>query len=395
MEFVPARILNVTPEEEVLYLVEANLYRTKTPGQRLREADVLERYVGAEALARKRSGLGPDGSGGRGRRKTTGPKGPEVSLTRTRDILAKRVGLGSGKQLERLRLIAEKGPDLLDEIDAGKKTIGGALAELRRAEQLREQAELAAKISPRADCILADCRDVLPTLADGRFAAIIADPPYSISPDGIVHPRAGALDLSSNHGSWDELGESEAQTLISFCTSEFYRLLRPGGALFLFTGDRLLGDWFLALRQNGFVFPRPCVLAWVKQNPPPSVRKGGWRSSLETILYVRKPGQGAFHYLGDSEMLSALPFPLVGSDRLHSAQKPVALLERLIRVSTNPGDEILDCFAGSGSTGEAAIRTGRHALLIEKNETFYAVATDRLNRVSREIQGKSATGGPT
>ncbi len=392
LKSIPARIVDVPPEMELEYLLESNRHRTKTFTQKLKEADAWEPYLRSQALARSKSGRGADGSGGRGKRKTPGTVGPGVSSRPTRDEVARRVGL-SGKQLERLRAIAQKRPELLKLIDAGKKSIGGAHAEMRRAERRAEHAALAANVSPRGDCLLGDSCELLPKFADGRFAAIVSDAPYILSFEGVVHERAGALPLSSDHGAWDQLSGAEADRLIFTCAREFWRILRTGGTLFLFPGDRLLPDWMLALRENGFTYPRPCLLAWVKSNPPPSVRRGGWRSAVEHIIYARKPGPEVFNYLRDSQMLSALSFPLVGAGRVHPTQKPVELIRTLIEVGTNPGDEVLDAFAGSGTTGEAALRCGRHVLLIEKDPTFYALATDRLNRVSYEIQGKAETEG--
>ncbi len=393
-ETVPAYVVDVPEEEEIPYLLEANCQRVKSASQMMREALALEPFFRSEALARSRSGRGADGSGGRGKRKTHGTNDPGVSSKPTRDALAARVGLGSGRQLDKLRLIAEKRPDLLALIDAGKKKIGGAYAQLCRDERLQQQAELIGKVSLRSDCILGDCRKLLPKVADGSCAVVVSDPPYNLSNEGIVHERAGALPLSSNLGAWDQLSPAEAHELIYTCSRQFWRILRPGGALFLFPGDRLLPDWMLALRESGFSFPRPCLLAWVKSNPPPSVRPGGWRSALEAIIYARKGGgKEAFNYLGDSAMLSALSFPLVGAGRLHPTQKPVELIRKLIEVATNPGDYVLDAFAGSGSTGEAALRSGRQVLLFERDPMFHAVATDRLNRVSCEIQGNAETEG--
>ncbi len=392
---VPIRVVSVRKDGEVGYLIEANRYRAKKPSQQLREALALEPQIREQALARQRSGRGADGSGGRGRKKTLGKSDPEVSGVRTRDLLARKVGLASGTQLKQLTEIAERSPDLLAQIDASKKKIGRAYAELRREDRLREHAALAANICPRSDVILGDCREVLPTLADGRFAAIITDPPYCLSEGGVIHERAGALPLNSDFGEWDHLSEEESQTLIDSCAPEFFRVLRPGGALYLMPGDALYPHWATALRRAGFTFPKPHLLGWLKRNPPPSVRKLGWRCALEPILYVRKPGKDVFNYLGDAEMRSVLSFPLVGANRLHPTQKPVELIERLIFVSTSPGDEVLDPFGGSGTTGEAALRCRRHALLIERNETFHAVATKRLERASQEIQGKPEKEGPS
>ena len=62
----------------------------------------------------------------------------------------------------------------------------------------------------------------------------------------------------------------------------------------------------------------------------------------------------------------------------HPTQKPLALLERVIRASTNPGDLVLDPFMGSGTTVTAAAKLGRRAVGVEFDEAYIALATKRL-----------------
>lgn len=67
-----------------------------------------------------------------------------------------------------------------------------------------------------------------------------------------------------------------------------------------------------------------------------------------------------------------------GAKCLHPVQKPVKLLEYLIKTYTDPGDVVLDFCMGSGSTGIAALNTGRSFIGIEINEGYYQVALDRI-----------------
>lgn len=62
----------------------------------------------------------------------------------------------------------------------------------------------------------------------------------------------------------------------------------------------------------------------------------------------------------------------------YPTQKPLALLERILKIHSNPGDLVLDFFAGSGTTGEAALRLGRRALLIDQNPQAVEVMKRRL-----------------
>lgn len=81
---------------------------------------------------------------------------------------------------------------------------------------------------------------------------------------------------------------------------------------------------------------------------------------------------------------NVLEFGLDERTKLHPTQKPVALFEYLIKTYTNPGDTVLDCCAGSGTTGVAARNTGRNAILIERDPAYYAVAEQRLWPVAEE-----------
>jgi DNA modification methylase len=64
--------------------------------------------------------------------------------------------------------------------------------------------------------------------------------------------------------------------------------------------------------------------------------------------------------------------------KLHPTQKPVALFEFLIRTYSNEGDTVLDCTAGSGTTGEAAFNCNRHSVLIEREAEYVKVIRDRI-----------------
>jgi len=372
---IPVRIVEVAPEDEAELIIAANRSREKTASQRLREAQALEPIYARRARERQLAG---------GTSAT-----PNAEVGRTSDLLAAAVGFGSGRQLERLQEIARARPDLLDAIDTGRKSIGGAFAELRGEQKRQAHAELAQGVVPRADVLLGDARELLPTLAAGRFAAIVTDPPYGVSQDGVTRERAGTVPLSSDFGEWDHLSEAGAEALITFCAPEFFRVLRPGGALYLFPGDRLLPFWVLALKRAGFALPRPYLLAWTKPNPAPSVRKRGWRSALEPIVYALKPGPDTFNFLSDEEMTNVLTFASPsGAERVHPTQKPIGLLKRLMEVATVPGDEVLDPFAGSGSTGEAARLVHRHALLIERDPTFHGLATRRIHQIESDIKAQ-------
>jgi DNA modification methylase len=63
---------------------------------------------------------------------------------------------------------------------------------------------------------------------------------------------------------------------------------------------------------------------------------------------------------------------------VHPTQKPVALMEYLIRTYTNEGDTVLDNTMGSGTTGVACVNTGRDFIGIERDPKHFATAWDRI-----------------
>lgn len=71
------------------------------------------------------------------------------------------------------------------------------------------------------------------------------------------------------------------------------------------------------------------------------------------------------------------------SGRLHSCEKPINILEKIIKTSSNENDTVLDCFMGSGSTGVACINTNRKFIGIEKDENYFNIAKQRIE----ETQG--------
>ena len=68
----------------------------------------------------------------------------------------------------------------------------------------------------------------------------------------------------------------------------------------------------------------------------------------------------------------------------YPTQKPLGILERIVRVHSNPGETVLDFFAGSGTTGEAAARNGRDFLMIDESEQACALMRTRLGTWMKE-----------
>jgi site-specific DNA-methyltransferase (adenine-specific) len=85
---------------------------------------------------------------------------------------------------------------------------------------------------------------------------------------------------------------------------------------------------------------------------------------------------------GERNPLSILSFARDGK-RVHPTQKPIALLEWLIKTYTNSGETVLDNCMGSGSTGVACANTNRNFIGIEIDENYFAIAKERINHAPR------------
>ena len=85
--------------------------------------------------------------------------------------------------------------------------------------------------------------------------------------------------------------------------------------------------------------------------------------------------------------------PTNGKERTgYPTQKPLAILNRIVAVHSRPGDRLLDFFAGSGTTGEAAVRAGRSCTLVDSNPDALRVMAERLAFARPAIHGWTSTG---
>ena len=83
--------------------------------------------------------------------------------------------------------------------------------------------------------------------------------------------------------------------------------------------------------------------------------------------------------MGTRHPKQVLEFGVVERGTVHPTQKPVALMEYLIKTYTNEGDTVLDFTMGSGSTGVAAVNTGRNFIGIELDADYFGIAEQRIN----------------
>lgn len=238
-----------------------------------------------------------------------------------------------------------------------------------------------------ATLYLADALDLLAALPEAAVDCVWTDPPYLLSNDGVTCV-AGRM-VSVNKGAWDRSRGMEADHEFNLAwTRECYRILKPTGSLWVSGTLHLYPSVGMALRQNGFHLLNDII--WQKTNPPPHLARKTFTHSTETLWWASKAERGyTFNYQamkeenGGKQMKSVWQFSAASQREKrfgkHPTQKPVALIARCLRASTNPGDLVLDPFAGSASTGVAALGLGRRFVGIEIEEQFVEIGQQRLD----------------
>jgi site-specific DNA-methyltransferase (adenine-specific) len=183
--------------------------------------------------------------------------------------------------------------------------------------------------------------------------------------------------------------------------AEAHRLLTPTGSFFLHVDPRESHYCKILLDE---LFGRACFqneIIWAYDYGARPSRR--WPAKHDTLFwYTRHPTAYTFN-LDASDRIPYMAPGLVGAAKAargktptdvwwhtivsptgkektgYPTQKPVGILERIVRVHSNPGDTVLDFFAGSGTTGEAAARNDRRFLLIDQNADAVALMQKRLS----------------
>lgn len=139
------------------------------------------------------------------------------------------------------------------------------------------------------------------------------------------------------------------------------------------------------------------TIYWHKTNPAPRVRKSGFISSVETLVYFTR-GKPTFNFLSQNEMHDFIETPIcMGNERikdkenntLHPTQKPLRTTLKFIQISSNRGDLIVDIFAGVATTNIACEILRRRCISTENKKKFYLAGKKRLN-IKYHKQGKSS-----
>ena len=223
-----------------------------------------------------------------------------------------------------------------------------------------------------------DALEILPALAPAD--ALITDPDYGVGIDftkrgGVLGNRAKNIRGGTNH-----LPPDEADALLT-AMLQSARLTRPQ-ALVFWSGSEPRGDAFAAaVTRAGW--RRAHRIIWHKPNGAGPTGSGLARHH-EPCYWLTREGErirraGEWRMLPDVITIARI-YPGVSEAVPHPTQKPVELMRRLVRFFSQPGETVLDPFAGSGTTLVAAAQLGRAAVGIEQNAEYCDLIVDRLRQ---------------
>ena len=241
-----------------------------------------------------------------------------------------------------------------------------------------------------------DCLEVMKTIKTGSIDAIITDPPYGTTAckwDSVI-----PFDLM-----WEQLN----------------RIIKPNGAIVLFGSEPFSSflrcsnikdfkyDWIwdkkritnpmMAKRQplrqheviSVFYKKQPTYnpVPYIKNtlgNLGKQVKEHKTGTQGESTLYQNKGNNNKFGY--PRTLLTQIPvINNLSKDRsgLHPTQKPIALMEYLIKTYTNKNETVLDFTMGSGSTGVACVNTKRNFIGIEQDDKYFNISKERINNINK------------
>jgi DNA modification methylase len=238
--------------------------------------------------------------------------------------------------------------------------------------------------------ILADCLgpEGLATLADKSVDHVIADPPYSEKVHGCARSRSMRPEPGKGRAALSrsvDLGfEHLTDEIRTAAAREFARLSRRW--VLVFADLEGLHGWRIALTAAGLDYVRGGI--WVREGCTPQFTGDRPAAACEAIIIAHQPGRKRWNGGGRHALWSE---PIVlnrgGKDpRVHTTQKPVPLMEALVRDFTDEGETVLDPFAGSGTTGVACRRLGRRFLGFERDPKYAAIAEKRIAGAREQLR---------
>ena len=234
----------------------------------------------------------------------------------------------------------------------------------------------------------------LKKIPNETFDLIFADPPYNLQlKNKLIRPDQSKV--SAVNDAWDQFDSFKKYDEFSIAwLKECKRLLKKNGAIWVIGSYHNIFRLGTIIQNLGFWILNDVI--WNKNNPMPNFRGTRFTNAHETLIWAskNKKSKYTFNYQSlkcfndDLQMRSDWTLPICnGKERLkkngkkiHSTQKPEALLHRIILATTNKGDVIFDPFLGTGTTAVVAKKLGRRYFGIERDKKYFKAASERIKK---------------
>jgi site-specific DNA-methyltransferase (adenine-specific) len=240
---------------------------------------------------------------------------------------------------------------------------------------------------------LGDSIELMKEIDEGSIDMIFADPPYFLSNGGITC-KSGRM-VPVDKGKWDRSsGLSESHDFNKRWLAACKRVLSDKGTIWISGTIHNIYSIGFALQELDYKILNDII--WHKSNPPPNLACKCFTHATETVLWAAKSPKAKYRFnyqlmkkenmnrqMKNVWNMNAAPQKEKKFGK-HPTQKPIELLTRIIRATTNDGDLILDPFIGSGTTAVAALQQNRNCIGIDTEEEFLTLARKRLINLTNQ-----------
>ena len=267
--------------------------------------------------------------------------------------------------------------------------------EIKKIKTFKDESEIVNKI------IVGDCLEAMKKIKDNTFDMIFADPPYNMQlQNELYRPNNTKVDAVDDE--WDKFnGFGHYDEFSKAWLQEAKRVLKKNGTIWVIGSYHNIFRVGNIMQDMGYWILND--VHWIKSNPMPNFKGVRLTNATETLVWAvkdKKVKNYTFNYEEmkkhnyGKQMRNDWYFAICnGSERLkdekgvkiHSTQKPLSLLERIVLASTKKGDLVFDPFGGTCTTGVAAYKHGRNFTMVEKDENYVNWALKRFKNFQNQL----------
>lgn len=211
-----------------------------------------------------------------------------------------------------------------------------------------------------------DMFDILPTIDNSSIGLVVTDPPYNVT-----------------GWEWDKIGSHDD---FVFVTDSWLKTIKP------LLADEYNLFWFCSPQYMAVIEPMlvqsfgsiQSRIIWHRRNM--AMGSDSKYKFIDTWEMIFHCGNKPMNWDGEWDdsrfdvQTHAVPQTNFKDTKYHPTQKPIALIETLVKYGSYPNDTVLDPFAGSGTTGEACLNVGRDCILVEREDEYIEVINERLQQ---------------